>query len=471
MRAANPQPTFADLEFLHQGIHLDATLQAISDFLDQHAETVERVRQDLQRGLKKPHTGRSGIHASQVLRSLILMRVKNWDYRELRERINDGYTLRHFTHFDSQRVPQHDAFNRACLRLTPQTLELINRAVVQAAVQLGIEDGSKLRVDTTVVETNIHYPTDATLLWDGVRVITRLVQDLQEKLPTAVTGFSIRTRCARRRMQELQRMTAQQRHEQQVPKYRQLLRVTEQVVENAREVVQKTQGPWAVDLMNSLVIEQLREQIRHFCQMADRVVDQTRRRVLLGEQVPSQQKLYSIFEPHTDLIKRGKAQKPVEFGHKVFLAESAQGLITDYRVLDGNPSDEDQVQASLDQHQQTFGHAPELYGADRGFYNKDNVKRCEQAGVADVCIPQRGGTKTAEQELFEKSRAFRKGQRFRAGIEGRISVLFRGRGMKRCLAEGRQRFEVFVGAAVLTNNLMRIAELLRKPSGRQRRAA
>ena len=146
-------------------------------------------------------------------------------------------------------------------------------------------------------------------------------------------------------------------------------------------------------------------------------------------------------------------------------------MITDYRVLDGNPSEEDQVQASLEQHQQTCSRPPELYAADRGFYHKDHVKRWEQAGVTDVCIPQRGGTKTAEQKLREKSPAFRKGQRFRAGMEGRISVLFRGRGMKRCLAQGRQRFEVFVGAAVLTNNLMRIAELLKKPSARPRRAA
>lgn len=471
MRATPPQRSFADLEFLYQGVHLDPTLQAISQFLDQHGETVELVRQDLQRGLKNPHTGRGGIDASQTLRSLILMRVKNWDYRELRERINDGYTLRHFTDFDSQPVPKHDAFNRAFLRLTPQTLQVINRAVVQAAVDLGIEDGSKLRVDTTVVETNIHYPTDATLLWDGVRVLTRLVEDLHEKLPNGLTGFTNRTRSARRRMQEIQRMTSQQRQEQQVPKYRQLIRVTEQVVENARAVLQKTEGIGGTDLIASLTIEQLQKQIRHFCQLADRVIDQTRRRVLWGAPVPSQQKVYSLFEPHTDLIKRGKAQKPVEFGHKVFLAESAQGLITDYRVLDGNPSDEDQVQASLEQHQQTFGCSPDLYGADRGFYSPDQVKQCEQAGVAMVCIPQRGGTKTSERKQFEKSAAFRKGQRFRAGIEGTISVLFRGRGMKRCPAEGRQRFEVFVGAAVLTNNLMRIAALLKKPSARPRRAA
>lgn len=471
MRAAHPQLSFADLEFLHQGIHLDPALQAISDLLDQHAETVELVRQDLQRGLKNPRTGRNGIPPARVLRSLILMRVKNWDYRELRERVADGYTLRRFTGFDSEAVPQHDAFNRAFLRLTPETLERINRLVVEAAIDLGLEEGRQLRVDTTVVETNIHYPTDATLLWDSVRIITRLVQELHEKFPTGVTGFTNRTRSARRRMQEIQRMTPRQRRDQQLPKYRQLLRVTEQVVANARAVVEKTDGSQVTDPIGSLLIDHLCQQIQHFCELADRVVDQTRRRVLEGETVPSQEKLYSIIEPHTDLIKRGKAQKPVEFGHKVFLAESAQGLITDYRVLDGNPSDEDQVPASLEQHQQIFSRPPELYSADRGFYSPDNVQRCEQAGVTEVCIPQRGGKKTADREHYEKRPPFRKGQRFRAGIEGTISVLFRGRGMKRCPARGRQRFEVFVGAAVLTNNLMRIADLLQKRSARDRRAA
>jgi IS5 family transposase len=187
--------------------------------------------------------------------------------------------------------------------------------------------------------------------------------------------------------------------------------------------------------------------------------------VLEGETVPSEEKLYSIFEPHTDLIKRGKARKPVEFGHKVFLAESGQGLITDYQVLKGNPYDADHVKGSLERHENTFGRAPELYAADRGLYSPENVKECEKAKVSQVCIPQRGGIRSAEQEALEHSKWFRKGQRFRAGIEGRISVLFRGRGMKRCQAEGLERFQVLVGAAVLANNLMRIAELMknRKP--------
>jgi IS5 family transposase len=437
--------------------------------LEEHSALVELVRKDLERGLKKPNAGRHGITPTQALLSLILMRVKNWDYRELRERINDGYTLRSFTQFDSHAVPKHDAFNRAINRLTPATLAAINQLVVQAAVELGLEDGKKLRVDTTVVETNIHYPTDATLLWDAVRTVTRLVWDLHEKLPRGVKGFTDRTRSARRRMQEIQRMTARQREQQQTPRYRELIRITDQVVSNAKQVIAAAKRVHKVDEITHAVIDSISKQINDFCALGVRVIDQTRRRVLQGETVPAEEKLYSIFEPHTALIKRGKTLKPVEFGHKVFLAESSHGLITEYRVLEGNPVDSDHVQTSLDQHQKTFQQAPEDYAADRGFYSAENVQNCKDAGVSQVCIPQRGGQRTAEQEELERSRAFKKGQRFRAGIEGRISVLFRGRGMKRCLLKGRERFEILVGAAVLANNLMRIADLLdkRKPNRRQ----
>jgi transposase, IS5 family len=394
MRSLPSQFTFADLELQFQGVHLDPTLQTISELLDQQHILVEQVRQDLERGLKNARTGRNGMAPSQVLRSLVLMRYKNWDYRELRERINDGFTLRSFTEFDSQPVPKHDAFNRAFNRLTPETLRDINQRVIQAAVQLGLEDGKSLRVDTTVVETNIHYPTDATLLWDSVRTITRLIEDLHEQLPDGVQGFTKRTRSARRRMQALQRMSAAERSRQQEPKYRELIRITEQVVNNARQVVDKAKTAAGAALIASAGIDSLRKEITGYCQLADRVIDQSRRRVLQGETVPAEEKIYSIFESHTHMIKRGKALKPVEFGHKVFLAESAQGFITDYQVLDGNPADTGHVSPSLDRHQQTFGIPPDLYTGDRGFFSAENVQACEKAGVTQVSIPQRGGHKT-----------------------------------------------------------------------------
>jgi len=470
-RSTSSQISFADLEFLDQGVRLEPMLQAISDFIDLHGHLIDKVRRDLNRGLKNPKTGRSGLTAQQVLRSFVLQRVKNWDYRELRERIADGYTLRRFARFFSQLVPKHDAFNRAFNRLTPTTLEVINELVVKSAVALGLENGKKLRVDTTVVETDIHHPTDSTLLWDTVRVVTRLVGNLDDLLPHGVQGFTNRNRSARRRMQEIQRMTPKQRLQRQIPKYRELIRTTEQVVGNAREVLKKTERVSSIDLMTEIAIKAIRNQIDHYCGLGDRVIDQARRRVLDGEQVPNEEKIFSIFEIHTDLIMRGKTLKPVEFGHKVYLAESARGLITQYRVLDGNPSDEAHVESSLKCHQETFGEAPDVYSADRGFFSQANIEKCKDAGVELVCIPQRGGKKTAALTSFEKSRTFKDGQRFRAGIEGRISVLFRGRGMKRCLAEGRERFELLVGAAVLANNLMVIARLLIEKQKRRRKRA
>ena len=469
-RATDPQVSFADLVFLEQGIQLEPPLKAIAVFLDTHASLVDAVQRDLARGLKKPVTGRHGVTAPQVLRSLILMRVKNWDYRELRERIADGYTLRSFTQFQSQRVPKHDAFNRAFNRLTPDTLQAINDAVVHAAVALGLEDGTKLRVDTTVVETDIHHPTDNRLLWDSVRVLTRLVRHLHDLLPAGVGPFTNRTRAARRRMHEIERMTAKARHTQQVPTYRALIRVAEQVVADARAVVERTASPRA-DITARVAITTIQREIARHCELGDRVISQARRRVLQGEQVPTEDKLYSIFEPHTDLIKRGKVLKPVEFGHKVFLAESGRGLITQYHVLTGNPADQLHVTPSLERHTAAFGHAPDLYSSDRGFFNDPNIAACTSAGVTLTCIPQAGGRRNAERAAFENSPAFKQGQRFRAGIEGRISVLFRGRGMKRALVEGRERFELLVGAAVLANNLMVIAELLRRTPAHRRPAA
>ncbi|PYS54538.1 MAG: ISNCY family transposase [Acidobacteria bacterium] len=460
MRDDIRQISFSDLELMRQGVEMDPALKQVSAYVDQHPELVQAVEQQLQQGLKDSKTGRRGLTGAQVLLSWILMRIKDWDYRELAERIRDGITLRLFTRFYSNPVPRHTAFHRGHNRLTPELIRRINEALLQAAVQDGLEDGEASRGDTTVVETHIHHPTDASLLWDTVRVVTRLLQQLRKLVPHQLPRYPKRTRAAKRRMYELQRMTASQREHQQVPKYRQLIGIAEETLKNARHAVEATQQSCGRTPTDILAIEALRKEITDFCQLGDRVVDQARRRVIDNEQVPAAEKIYSIFEPHTSLIKRGKAGKPVEFGHKIYLAETRSGLITQYWILDGNPSDEDHVVPSIQQHKKTFGRAPHLYTNDRGSYSADNIKACEQEGVACVSIPQRGGQKTAEREAFEKSSEFKQGQRFRAGIEGRISVLFRGRGMKRCLAAGRRGLELLVGVAVLANNLLRIAAIL-----------
>jgi transposase, IS5 family len=470
-RPAARQMSFADLELLRQGVRLEPVLQEICDFLDRQPALVERLRRDLVRGFRQPDHGRRGLTAPQVLRAPVLMRLKNWDYRELRERIADGITLRQFTDFHSEKVPRHDAFNRSFNRLTPATLKAINELVVEAAVKLGVEDGSKLRVDTTVVETDVHHPTDNTLLWDVVRFLTRLLGRLAEALELRrIAGFRNRSRAAHRRMYEIQRMTTRQRQgagSQQTAAYRALIAIAEEVVASARMALDDTAAMRGKDPLTALNIKALREEIAHYCTLGARVIVQARRRVLDGERVPTSEKIYSIFEPHTDLIKRGKVRAPVEFGHKVFLAESAKGLVT--QVVRGNPADEIHVAPSLKRHRRIFRRSPALYGADRGFFSENNIAVCVRGGVATVSIPQRGGCKTPQRRAYERSLAFRQGQRFRAGIEGRISVLMRGRGMKRCLAEGAERFALFVGAAVLANNLMIIGKLLTKRSRRRRK--
>jgi IS5 family transposase len=259
-----------------------------------------------------------------------------------------------------------------------------------------------------------------------------------------------------------------------MPKYRDLIRTTEHVLAAARIVLPRARkkADSCVDLMRGIRIAGRCNLIEHYCALADRVIGQTRRRVLHKEQVPVAEKIFSIFEPHTDCIVRGKAQKPVEFGHKVFLAESGHGIITDYSVLDGNPQDETHVGSTLERHKQRFGQAPDVFAGDRGFYSVANVAACRDSGVRIESIPQRGGAKSAERGAYERTRAFKQAQRFRAGVEGRISVLIRGRGMRRCLSHGRARFEAFVGMAVLANNLLILAELIRKKErSRNKRAA
>lgn len=472
MRNVAEQISFAEAEMLAKGV-LDAALRRISDVLDQHGSLVDAVRKDLVRGLKQSKTGRNGMTATQVLRSYILWRIKNWDMRELRERIADGIAVRLFTRFSyGECVPNHQTFNRNFNRLMPETIRLLNDAVIQVAVNLGVEDGRRQRMDTTVVQSNIHFPTDSGLLWDVVRVHTRLVKQLRDVFGPALRGdFSDRTKRAKRRMQQISRMTGKSRSRQHVRKYRDLLRVTEEVMQKAAAIAVEVKplieglDPMAAAIANTLVAD-----IKEYGGLGQRVVSQSRRRVIDGEQVPVEEKLFSIFEPHTDLIKRGKIQTPVEFGHKVLIAESGNGLITDYRVLDGNPHDQDQLQPSLKQHQTIFGRSPEELAADRGFHSDDNLAACKAAGVIDECIPQCGGQKTPERITYERSKLFKQGQRFRAGSEGRISVLFRGRGMKRCLRHGRTRFETFVGAAVLANNLLVLAALLEKKEKRRRAA-
>jgi IS5 family transposase len=467
-RIKRRQRSFADLELERQGVQLEAELAAISRLLDRRGEGIlTAVASDLCRGLKKPARGRDGMNAEQVLRSLLLKQIKNWSFRELRGRIADGLTLREFTRFGAARVPKHKAFHRASALLTPKTLAKVNALVVDLAVALGLEDTRWVRMDTTVSETDIHFPTDSGLLWDTVRVLTRSAGRVLEEIPELPERLFNRTRSARRRMQEIHRMTRSQRKRMQEPKYRELIKISNLVIQNVRAVAKAARAVVPrLDPEVGLRVEGLCEQISHYAGLGERVVAQTRRRILEAENVPAPEKLYSIFEPHTDLIKRGKAQKPLEFGHKLFLAEGRSGIILDYQLLDGNPNDEVHVKPWLERHIGRFGTAPAVTAGDRGFHSEVNVEHLHAHGVELECLPQRGGKKSAERTQYEKSRRFKRAQKFRAGIEGRISVLVRGRGMKRCRLKGKTRFDLFLGLVVLANNLLVIGRHLARKARR-----
>jgi IS5 family transposase len=447
------QLSFADFELEQQGILPDAETQAVSDFLDGLPEATRLVHEDLTRGLSRPARGRRGLTAECVLRSLVAWRMNDWTYRELRERVADGHALREFTRFRTKPVPRHDAFQRAFARVRPETLRRVNDMVVEAARKRGLAKGEKLRVDATVVASDIHYPTDASLLSDTVRVLTRLTKGLGALVPRAVQGFHDRTCCAKKRAYEIQRLARGNKKAKMRLKYRELVRVTEEVLRTAGEAVERVRESGPGDLLGSLGAAALAERIEHFRELGRRVVSQTRRRVFEGESVPAREKVVSIFEPHTDVIVRKKAGKSAEYGHKVFLAETEGGWVLLDEVVDGNPPDAPWVTPALEKHVQVFGKAPQVFAGDRGFYSRENVETCAEAGVENESIPYKGRRRPPDRTDRERSPDFKAAQRFRNGVEGRISVLARGRGMRKCPLRGRDRFDFFVASAVLANNL------------------
>ena len=234
----------------------------------------------------------------------------------------------------------------------------------------------------------------------------------------------------------------------------------------ARHVVKRAATAECDGPMQSLQVEALGLEINKYCELGDTVVDQAHRRLILNETVPAREKVLSIFQPHTDIIIRGKERKAVEFGHKVFFGETQSGLIADYQILDGSPVDASLLVPAIANHKRVFGRTPSLVAGDQGFSSEANIEACRHEDVEHECLPKRG-RKDAARAAYERSPAFKDGQRFRAGIEGRISALQRGRGMSRCRWHGREGFEVFVGGCVLVNNLMKIAEFLTKQSAKK----
>jgi IS5 family transposase len=368
--------------------------------------------------------------------------------------------LRQFCRLYLESAPDDTTLIRWANLIGADTTEELNERVVELARSLKVTRGRKLRTDGTVVETNVHYPTDDTLLSDGVRVISRLVSRAKDLIHEGVSKehkgepFRDRTLSAKRLAHKIGRM-ALRRTEQAQASYRASY---ERLVEVARASIRQAERVRSL-LEDVPRTRTLSKGLGRFAQLLERVVWQTCRRVLEGEQLSASEKLVSIFETHTAIIRRGKAKKPTEFGRKVWLSEVDGGMVSNFRILQGNAGDEAQLRPALDDHLRLFGRVPELVAADRNVHSKENERLAKQMGVKKVCLPK-AGNKSEKRKEHERQGWFKRARRFRAGIEGRISVMARRGYLRRCRDKGEEGFGRWVGWGVLTSNLDTIAQTL-----------
>ncbi len=424
---------------------------------------------------RRPHcltTGRRSTPVEASIRLQAVRRLYGWSYRQVQLQVKGSLALRQFTRVYGHTVPNHATMNDWECALRPATVRLIHQRVVELAVAYAATQGKKLRTDGSVTETNIHYPTDSSLLdaARSVRVVGRMLsagRELVGKPPDVSKRLFVNhTRSVKRLAREIGR-AARKKGADFTPKmqklYRKLLKATQETLDHARQAIP------VIRRYGGLAGEGLADNLLHYLPLVERVIDQTRRRVMQRESVPASEKLVSLFEPHTAIIKRGKpAPRDTEFGRKIMLDEVDGGIIADYRILLGNPPEADQFQDSLDNHQDLFHHPPDLAATDRGIASPANEDAAHQAGIKQVSMPQ-SGQRTPDRIEHERQGWFRLAQRFRAGIEGRISVLRRARQLDRCRDKGEAGFEKWVGWGCIVNNLVLIARTIVQP--RRRRSA
>ena len=442
------------------GLHFEPQLEQLDRLLD-YDELFERVREDLaaRRYPKTRSRGRPSTPVEVILRMLVVMRLYGWSYAQAEYFVNDSLVLRQFCRVYLERVPDDTTLIRWARLVGPETLQKLNDRAVELARGRKVTRGRKLRVDTTAVETEIHYPTDSGLIGDGVRVISRLLRRARGVLGEAaskLTGaFRSRVRTVRKLAQQLHRIArrkGQQGREALKAAYTKLIETAERTGAQGKRVLEELKRSGRKGA------EALAARVGEFLPRLTQGIDQARRRVLEGESVPAKDKLLSPFEPHTQIIPRFKAGKPVEFGRKLRLDEVEGGIISGYAILEqGGGQDQPYLRESLATHRRHFGRAPDLLAADRGMSSAENEELAVQAGVKQVALP-RVGKASAERVELERGRRFRRGYRFRAGIEGRIHSLRRDFGLKRCRYHGSSGMGRWVGWGIVTHNLVKIAE-------------
>jgi IS5 family transposase len=405
---------------------------------------------------RRPKTLETGRHSTPVevaLRMLVVKRLYRYSYAETERYVSDSLVLRQFCRVYLNRVPDDTTLIRLANRIQAETLEKFNGRITELALKSQVTKGKKLRTDGTVIETNIHAPSDSRQLADSVRVLARTIVRARKGLQTAkvnVTAkgedFTVAARRAARKIGEILRKRTDEAQEAGKQQYQELLDMTEKTMQGAVQTSEQ------LEQLIGKAAQRLKRTLATFIPLAERVVDQAKRRVLKDEQVPAQDKRLSIFEPHTDIICRGKESHPVEYGHKVWLNEVDGGIVSHFRILDGNPSDEKQWEPSLKAHVESFSQPPEQASADRGLFSTPNEKFAKDLGGQHVVLPKRG-YKSKQRREHESQEWFVEGRKWHAGVEGRISVLKRAHGLGRCLNHGLPGFERWIGWGVIAGNL------------------
>jgi IS5 family transposase len=338
------------------------------------------------------------------------------------------------------------SFLAKCLHaIRPATWRRINEILGRQAADGEKIDVGTIRADTTAVETNIHWPTDASLLWDTWRVASRLLRrgrDLvahsclhrfHDKKIKGMYLFIVRYIKSKSKARQRKVRSA----------FRKLIVKVEWIVEVAQTFCQMA-GVW-----RNLDLDAVALELKQFLPSMKKVVSQARRAQVDGEKVPARERVFSIFQPHTELIKRGRAQKPVEFGHMVLLCQTREKFITDYQVYEHRKADCELTEEVIARHEKLFDNRPEVVAADKGFCpDADKYAELEEQ-VDTLAIPKR------MQDLADK--AMKMWQAFRAGIEGTISSLKRAFRLARCFYHGFKRFDAAVGLGVFAHNLLVLA--------------
>ena len=407
--------------------------------------------------------GRLGTPAEVVLRLMALKHLRNWSYQTLEREVRANVVYREFPRIRGEKVPDAKTMVRWGKALGPEITRAIHEQVLDLGHKRGVVRGQKLRVDTTVVETDIHYPTDSGLLGDVVRVLMRTMKQIEREAGDVGTRLRDRTRSVKHRLIEIGR-SAMRKSEGAVARrteaYRKLMATTKKVMGQARSFSEEVAagGKRASTPLGQVLIEAWGKYLDEMSGLAARVLKQTQARVFEGNQHYTD-KIYSVFEVHTEAIRKGKLSKPTEFGKLVKIQEAEHQIITDYEVFAERPADQKLLIPAIEKHREIFGRVPQLVATDAGFFSLENKRQAKELGVKRVAVPNKQGRDQARSKE-QKQRWFRRAQRWRVGCEGRISVLKRRHGLRRCRYRGMDGMERWVGWGVIADNLIHIGKLL-----------